>query len=774
MRANHRLTSRILLASATAICWAASLSAQATTSSTSPSNQTYGDIVVTATRQERVISKVPISITAFSKAQMDAQGVRSIADIARLTPGVTFNVSSGFTGSQTNISIRGIQSTVGAATTGIYIDDTPIQIRSVGNSATNTYPLVFDLDRVEVLRGPQGTLFGAGAEGGTVRFVTPGPNYTRVEGYGRTELSFTQSGDPSYEAGLAVNIPLVEDRLALRASAWYRRDGGYIDRVDYSTQRPVDNNSNWSNSDAFKVDLGWKATDDITITPSVYYQRTYNNDSGAYWLNLSNPSEEKFRTGYVLQQPVRDRFLLPSLKVAVDLGSVQLISNSSYFDRKFTGNYDYTNAEAVQWAGSPYPSIPGQNAPTLMLNNQRNFSQEVRLQSSDPDSRFNWVIGGFYSRDRQIATQVVNDAYLDQLIADAIPGQNVESLFGSPLLNGSITFESRTLTHDEQLAGFGQADFRVTRKLKLTAGVRVARTKFNFVQDANGPIAGGPTTVSGGQSETPVTPKFGIDYQANPNLMFYASATKGYRVGGTQLPPRSLCGPDLAVLGFQNVSPTYNSDSVWTYEGGVKGKTPGGVFRFEADGYHTDWKNIQQSVYLPSCGSTFIGNLGSATINGFEAAFQLVPAAHLQLGLSLGYVNAKFAKTLAVGSTFLARKGDDLPVTPWTVTLSSNYEFTLLDHNAYMRADYQYLSGQPSMDPLIFGYDPTIPPRRASSLLALRTGAKISSWDVSVFVNNLLDDHPSLNRTRDTTFSPLYYDITYRPRTVGLTALTRF
>jgi iron complex outermembrane receptor protein len=176
-----------------------------------------------------------LNITAYTAEQMDDQGVRQMDDLARLTPDLQFTHTSGAAGNNSsNIAIRGVFSDVGAATTGIYIDDTPIQMRNVGYWNANAFPQIFDLERVEVLRGPQGTLFGAGAEGGAVRFITPEPGLKKYSGYARTELAGTVSGDPSYEAGGAVGGPIVEDKLGFRVSAWGRTDGGYIDRVPWT------------------------------------------------------------------------------------------------------------------------------------------------------------------------------------------------------------------------------------------------------------------------------------------------------------------------------------------------------------------------------------------------------------------------------------------------------------------------------------------------------------------------------------------------------------
>src|SRR5450755_4123150 len=218
------------------------------------------EIVVTATRREESINRVPISVTAFSQDMIDQKGIKDFQDIVRFTPGVTIDNSG------TNaISIRGISSSGGAGTTGIYIDDTPIQMRALGFNPDDTLPKTFDLDRVEVLRGPQGTLFGAGSEGGTVRYILTQPSVTKESTYARSEVSFTQYGEPSYEAGVAHGGPIIDGTLGFRASAWYRRDGGWIDRVDPTSGAVVDGNANHDQTLVLRLAGIWKPLDAVTV-----------------------------------------------------------------------------------------------------------------------------------------------------------------------------------------------------------------------------------------------------------------------------------------------------------------------------------------------------------------------------------------------------------------------------------------------------------------------------------------------------------------------------
>src|ERR1700734_2306727 len=213
-----------------ALCAAAAYAATATAADTGADADASGplqEITVTATRHEESLSKVPISVTALTQDAMDVRGIKDFQDVARFTPGINIDNSG-----TNNIAIRGIASTGGAGTTGIYLDDTPIQMRALAFNPDEALPQSFDLDRIEVLRGPQGTLFGAGSEGGTVRYITTQPSLTQTTMYSRDEVSDTQGGAPSYEAGIAAGTPVIPGTLGVRATVWYRRDGGYIDLIN--------------------------------------------------------------------------------------------------------------------------------------------------------------------------------------------------------------------------------------------------------------------------------------------------------------------------------------------------------------------------------------------------------------------------------------------------------------------------------------------------------------------------------------------------------------
>jgi iron complex outermembrane receptor protein len=831
------------------------------------------EIVVTATRQAQSLSRVPVSVSAYSQERMDRQGVKSVDDIARLTPGINF--SQGRLGS--SISIRGIASSAGAATTGIYIDDTPIQVRALGTSSSNTYPIVFDLERVEVLRGPQGTLFGAGSQGGTMRFIQPEPSLTSRSVYGRGELATTQQGGMSYEAGVATGGPIVEDKLGFRASVFYRREGGWVDRqtgtatvldstgrsgvnsVLFTPTGTYEEDSNWGESMAARLALAWAPTEDLTITPSLQFQKQFdNNHIYSFWATASNYGSSRFvdyqpvpvvdathisLPGAKLNEPFKDKFLLPAMKVEWDLGPVRFASNTSYFKRDSSQQPNYTQLYEQTYARRQVP-LPGDFVVSPANNHQKTFTQEIRLHSDMPESRLNWVVGAFYQKATQTAEQDTQANFINKVssIANAaIPGYPTPlpavnngapfgpgysayvNYYGMDLLNGVTTYYHLLETKEEQMAVFGQADFAVTEKLKITAGVRLGRNELTLDPEYNGPNSnlntprgyacvpgtgspGAPACVPvevgqykpgegpfalafvtdpSSAKEKSFTPKLGISYQADERNMFYATVAKGFRPGGAQQRQPSTCNDQLTALGYVNAagrpeSPTtYDSDTVWSYEAGSKNRLFGGRVQLDASAYYIKWKDIQTSVSVSTCAQSFFDNLGSATSKGFDVQAQWEAIDNLVLGAVVGYTNASFDDDTVMGGRRLFSGGAAIPGSPppWVATLSGQYDFTVLDSlDAYVRSDINYRSEARrtgNRDSRTVSYDPMLKPVESYTVVNARAGVRLEGADISLFVNNLTNAHPSLSMSR-TNGQSLYTDWTLRPRTAGITVSYRY
>jgi len=755
------------------------------------------EVVVTATRRAERLQDVPVSASAFSQEKLDAQGLRSIDDLTRLTPGVTFQRNSitangNFNDEDSDINIRGVDSSAGTNTVGIYVDDTPIQGRHITFTSFNAFPALFDLERVEILRGPQGTLFGAGSEGGTVRFIQPTPSLHAYSSYVRSELATTRNGDPTYEIGAAGGGPIIDGKLGFRVSASYREDGGWVDHIAFLTQGVTAPRSNLQQTLVARAALKWAASDNLQVTPSLYYQELTLGDTSAFWEELSNANAARFVNGNAQRNPSKDPFYLAAVKVEWNLGVAQLTSNTSYFSRDQHSISDYTQFDRALFGLPPRGQV-GDLGTSHDADIQHNFYQEVRLQSVDPAAALVWTAGFFFAHLNENTTERVFDPTLDGEYNAAYGTPLCSAL--APCPDGEILTQPVSRIIDRQYALFGDATLRLTDAWKITGGVRVARTEYDgdilyygpFLSSTSGPQTPlGATGATASGRENPVTPKGVVTYQPDRQNLFYVSATKGYRVGGVNGAVSSLCGANLATIGLASPPGTYAADSLWSYEIGAKNTLFDGRMQINSSVFVIDWKNIQDAVYLTGCGQNFVENLGKVTSRGGDIDVQMRPLDNLQLGLSVAYVDAKYTQTVCAGPAActganhaaqpVVTEGDRLPGAPWTILASAEYVFRdLQDRKPYMRFDYQFTTAQTALLP---GQDPnngvsdvgTFRGLPQTKTLSLRAGLRWSGFDVSLFAQNLTDSHPLLIRTRDTTASDLFFERTIRPRTVGITA----
>jgi outer membrane receptor protein involved in Fe transport len=803
------------------------------------------EIVVTATRREENISKVPISITAMSQDDLDQKGIRDFSEMVRFTPGVSID-SSG-----TNaISIRGISSSGGAGTTGIYLDDTPIQMRALGFNPDDALPKTFDIDRVEVLRGPQGTLFGAGSEGGTVRYIMTQPSVTTESTYVRSEASYTEYGAPSYEAGIAHGGPIIDDVLGFRASIWYRRDGGWINNVNDTTGAITQANANYTGTFAARLAMLYKPTGSLSITPSFMFQNKQQNNISTYWPAYSNPGAGEFNDATPERIPIPDKYFLPALKLQVDFAHATLISNSSYYYRNETDSYegtvyDLAYYQSLGWpnalyAGAPalgcgpasttasqpcswYPLLnasgvhlpPGfENyvTPNTMTNQQRTWTQEFRLQSTD-DGPWKWTVGAFWSLAQELSVEQLNDQNIDSLFSALYgPANTPDSIFGPyyscngqgtpqpaqyPVPNCDIYYNYNK-SYDRQLAGFGEATYKITDRFAVTAGGRYAKMGFSLNHYSNGYENYGPSGAGGSEQENAFTPKLGLTFQADDKNLYYATYAKGFRPGGYNPPLIPACGPGLIAEGFASGQAplTYNSDTTQSYEIGSKNNFADRL-KIATSVYYIKWDGIQQNVYVGgNCGLQFTANLGTAVAKGFDLQADADLGAGFTVEASAGYTSARFTKT-SLGN--LAEAGDAIsgeaainysPGTnpPWSVAVGPQYAFKVVQHEAFVRLDWEYTSRNPWLAPVqdvnSSQFNPNSYTLPATSFTSMRAGVKFAGWQLSLFCDNLFDSHTVLNyaQVQIDPFNPSSLanpnaptsvqqnNFTYRPRTIGITA----
>jgi iron complex outermembrane recepter protein len=664
------------------------------------------EVTVTATRREESLSKVPISITALTSADMEAKGIKDIEDIARFTPGMSVDTSG-----TNSISIRGISSSGGAGTTGIYIDDTPIQMRGLAFNPDEAVPKMFDIDRVEVLRGPQGTLFGAGSEGGTVRYITVQPSLTKTTEDARAEVDYTQGGAPSYEIGAAVGGPIIDGKFGVRLTLWYRRDGGWIDAdstgdsASDSVTNPTvtEKNANYQSNYVARLAGLWAVSETWTVTPSIFLQKREQHNSNDFWAcdsyrgGFSNSqcetgsgvvgpnSSNDYNNGDPTLRSLPDTFYLPALKVDGDLGFAHFISNSSLYHRDDLSAYEGTEYNAgfyqifIPGASDingntiqplvPLPLLDGNGfhmpagldylSPNSINNGQQNLNQEFRLVSSDPNAKLVWATGLFYSYARQIYLEQIHDPMLNDL-TETVFGEPYTNIFyyagTDPTCNGlgncpvpyvaaypNDAYFLSTHAVDKQYAWYGEATYSFTDQLKATVGLRESHMFASIDSTTGGPQLYAPTTSDyHSTTENAFTPKVNLAYQITDKDMVYATYAKGFRPGGGDNPLPAAACDFPA--GYQTPT-TYRSDSLNSFEVGSKDNF-GGDLKVSGSVYYIKWNNIQQNVEVPVCEITYITNLGEAVAKGADLQVEWAVTHDLSAELASGYTDARLTKTV--------------------------------------------------------------------------------------------------------------------------------
>jgi iron complex outermembrane receptor protein len=722
------------------------------------------EITVTATRRSESLDKVPISINALSQQDLAQADIKNISDLTTVTPGLQFG-PLGYASTLTLISIRGLDSLFGASTVGIYLDDTPIQGRlSSDGNVGNPYPQVFDLKRVEVERGPQGTLFGSGSEAGTVRFISNEPSLSEYSGFSHAELSATQGGTFSYEVGAAGGGPIVQDKVGFRASIWDRRNGGYAGRVAPWSGATLERNGNTDDTLATRLAFAFQAGDATRITPSVYYQAARVYDNGRFDPRFSDPSQGIFNNVTLLPETSTDRLVVPGVKLESDLSFADLTAVASYTHRKADLQNDLSGllgAIGLLNYGNPlglsYTSSPADVSPLRTGTSVHAFTEEVRLASKNRNAFFTWVAGIFNDHRTQVDYQLQYSSLLDP--------------------TGNEIFYTLQSVKDDQIALFGQGDFHFTDQWIVTVGERVARVRTDQRNtNGTGVLDALPQFAENRLQQSPSTPRGVLSYQADRNNLFYLSASKGFRIGGANDPLPPVCGPIA-------VPSTYTADTVLNYEVGAKNVLFNGRLKLDTSAFHILWSNIQQ-LAQPACGISYTINAGKAVSNGFDLALQSLITDQLRLDVAVAYADAHFTENAYDSQgRVLVSKGDKigyLPFvnSPWDVNTAANYELPLRDSRmAHLRIEYQYHSRNPGPFVNQNAASPNYSPQEAqnppTNLWNARAGLQIGKVDMVLFANNIFNSHPLLGKYGQALLSAPTYS-TFRPRTVGVSANLAF
>jgi len=802
-----RFIGLVLVATVSIVC-SAKATAAAPPGESSDAAAQLQEIVVTARRRDESIDKVPISITALSQRTMDDLSIKTVEDLATVVPGLAVIPPSAAAAQDwSDIGIRGIFSSANggfvgnAPTTQLYIDETPIAIRQLASAVSKSpWPYIFDLDRVEVLRGPQGTLFGASAMGGAIRFITPQPSLTTSSGTVKADIGYTDGGaSPNYEVGAAYGGPIVPGVLGFRVSGWYRDLGGFIDQEDPLSGEIVARNVNKSSTYVIRPAVTWAPSDELSITGAFFMQHEHSDNPDSYWLNVLPNLSGDPRTGFIAQ-PLTDDLRVSSLSIKYNARAFSLISDTSYLDRTSSAIDDLTYffTSAFNAAGNFNPFIPGlEDFHVLDENNTATqaWQQEFRVASNDDSSRLKWL-GGLYYRHAAQRTEQLQPPDLTPL-TEALFGLTSEELFGQPnyVHNGQVLNSSTNYhTTDVAEAVFVDVSWNILKSLKLDVGVRYEHQVVEGqTQFSAGPLLGGTTSISlPDEIENPVTPRASLTYQYTDTGMVYVSAAKGYRPGGGNavgiINTDPMCQQSLNDLGLTAAPSTFGPDHLWSYELGAKDVLFNQRLSVQGSVYYIKWSEIQTSISLPSCLDGFTANQGHAVSRGFDLQLAAIITPDLKIRASVGYTDAYFPDAFYGAPvngvpTLLNGAGDKLPnVLPWTAAGNAEYSHDISslwsDSRFYLRVDYRWLSAAPAGNPAVANYDPVggAHPNPAYDMLNIRLGLTHGGLDVSAYVNNATRSNPVLGFTH--TFTGGQPDIwasgMLRPLTFGVTTWYRF
>src|SRR3569833_1142774 len=625
-------------------------------------------VFVCAEKRDSTVQKTPISMTAIFGVVLQAQGVNNLTSVAQQVPGVSFKTSGP---GQTEFEMRGLTSIGGESpTVGFYLNETALTPPAMAqNGKVVIDPNLFDLNRVEILRGPQGTLYGAGSMGGTIKLVTNQPDLQRFGVDAQAVLSDTDGGGFNHTENAMLNLPLAQGSAALRVGGTNENISGWIDRlivnpfpleVNYSTQRgdvaagavtQRFTDSNWETLRGARASLLVKPTEALSITPGILYQSIHQG--GPNTIDVP-PENEAHYQPFDVAEPFEDNFNLYTLDIKYDFDSFQFVSASSSWTRHQLQTQDISEAMQDYIGGflGPPADFPfstadgGLGAGTISEDDYtRQVSEELRVASTG-NGPWQWLAGGYYS-DFHATSHVYS--YYDGFTA----------MFGTNNLA-----DNQRLLFVDQWALFGESSYLINDVLKATVGLRYYMYHSNSATSVSGVSANGTSaTLYGNAQNSGVSPKVYLAYIPNDNTTVYGTIAIGFRPGGPNSPIPPPCAP----------APTqFGPDSVWSYEVGEKMRLLDSHLSINSDIYYEDWSNLQQQV-APGCGYKFTTNAGKAKVYGAELELAFIPVTGLTLSQSLGYTHATNSTTLAAAGVVSGDRLRDVPEVTANTTITYRY-----------------------------------------------------------------------------------------------------
>jgi iron complex outermembrane receptor protein len=727
------------------------------------------EVVVTSQKRAEPLRQVPMSITAVSSDTLEEQQVQGFLDVAPLVPGL--NVQSDTPG-QTRITLRGINTGGVASTVGVYLGDVPFGSSSgLANGAVLAADFdTFDVARIEVLRGPQGTLYGASSLGGVFRFIPNLPTSTGFEARFLESQETVQDGGLGYSVDGLVNVPL-SDRFALRASGFYRFDDGFIksigDNPIPSLTTPgvnviagtlVEDKINSHDTAGGRLSALYAPSDRFSLTLVVQSQDI--NSDGPNTIDADPITLKPLHSGFVQSryqsQPVDTKYRVYSAALDWDLGPTTLVSVTSYGTFEQNLRLDAAIASGLT-GGLPLASVVTYyfgndvtrplSAVLPQTTSTDKFTQELRLLSPENDT-FEWLIGGYYTKeDSKIAQKILAVEAGTETIATDIPAL------------ADVALPS----HYEEFALFGNATWHVTPRFDLSFGARASRNDQSASQVADGPLVGGHVAYEKvTSSESPFTYSLSPRFQLANNSFVYVRAATGFRPGGPNVLPPGV-PPDTPL--------TYHSDRLTSYEAGWKTSGSDGRYSLDLSAYYLDWKDIQLFAVVNGFGIN--GNGGTAVSKGGEFTVSFLPTRGLTFSLNGAYTDANLTKDTdpVVGGL----NGDPLPYVPkWSLGLLGNYEWRAgRNSTLWVGGSVGYVGER------TFGFEARKDGGSLRTLdnyttVGLRAGVYVGRWSFELYGKNLTNKKGVIAVDTGGGLPNGEYGLALiRPRTIGLSVGVR-
>ncbi|MAW82454.1 MAG: hypothetical protein CMI63_19635 [Parvularcula sp.] len=687
-----------------------------TGTSSAMAQETDDVITVTASRRAVSLQDTPLAVTAINPDELETSGLTKLREVIEYAPGVNF--SGGASPIANTITMRGVAQSGRATTVGVYIDDVPI---GSSNSFAAGPSLMFDavqgdVERIELIKGPQGTLYGSSSMGGVVRYITKDPSTEGFEGSLKTDLSTTKKGGFNQIYSGRVAAPVVEDKFGVSVSGYYDDFGGFIDRTAGSPTGAAEDVDAY---EAWGIYAKAVANPTDSITSSFLFARTDLTATGANSVALQGPPFVLADGPYLTDEgmnDLNDEFTLYAGTLNFDLGFASLISSTSWQDR-----VNSNASDLVATFGSLIDLLSGStpgtvtSAPFTGLTQTERFVQEVRLTSAE-NGVLEWTIGGIFSDE---------------------DSSNIQTLVGRPI--DFLALDVDLGSELKEYAGFGNLTYYVTPNFDVTAGVRVAKVE-SSVALTDGPgliVANIPETTS---DDVVDTYSFTARYRPSEDLSLYARVASGYR-------PENANLPLLDAMGNNAAPEIIATDTLWSYELGAKGDLSDGLLSYDFAGWYIKWKDLQAVTFVNA--ATTGGNANSdVTAYGLEGSLTARPATGLSIISNFAYTHSTLDddETAAFG----ALAGENLQLLPnWTASIRGSYDFPITPElGGFVNAGLRYVGDRDTGFEGGVGADgSTITPLIANFTLDsyvvanLSAGVRKGPVTVSVYANNLFDEY---------------------------------